>query len=150
MLVVGGTVGVGVADGVAVGCGVVVGLGVLVGIGVAVGVGLGVDVGVAVGLGVDVGAGVGFPACGGVTVGKSKRKDWYRGMLLRFSFIHTVLPIPIFAHWDRNWLSSLTVDVVKLLYSLKSAPTSVFMSLMPLDWAVCICDMAPDGLQLLK
>ena len=71
-------------------------------------------------------------------------------MLFRFSFIQTVLPIPMFAHCDRKSFSSATVDVVKLLYSLKSAPTSVFIIFMPLDCAVRICDMAPETLQLLK
>lgn len=114
--------------------------------------GVGGDVGV--GVGVVVGVGVGFGGFvgvwGDVTVGKSTPNDWYRGMLFRFSFIHTVLPMPMLAHCDRNWLSSSTVDVVKAEYSLKSAPTSVFMTFMPRDCADCIWDMAPDGLQLLK
>ncbi len=104
-----------VGDAVGVGVGVAVGRGVDVG----VAVGLGVVVGDVVGLGVAVGDGpVDVPGCGEVTVGKSSPKDWYLGMLLRFSFIHTVLPTPMLAHCDRKVLSSPTVEVVKLLYSL--------------------------------
>lgn len=120
----------------------VVGLGVVVGVGVTVGLGVGDDVGVAVGVavgrgvevGVEVGVGVGLvPDCGAVTAGKAKPKELYFGMLFWFSFIQTVLPIPMLAVCERNSFSSLTVADVKLLYSLKSAPTSVLMSFMPLD-----------------
>ena len=58
--------------------------------------------------------------------------------------------MPRSAHWVMNEFSSSTVADVKLLYSLKSAPISVFMILIPLFRADFICDMAPDTLHVLK
>ena len=76
--------------------------------------------------------------------------SWYRGQLSRFSFIHTVLATPSSSHCARKLLTSPTVLVVKLLYSLKSAPTSVFTNLRPKFCAMFIWLMAPETLQLLK
>ena len=44
-----------------------------------------------------------------MTVGKVMPNDWYLGRLFRFSFIHTVLPMPKFAHCVMKVFSSSTV-----------------------------------------
>ena len=66
-----------------------------------VGVGAGVGEGSAVGDGVDVGVGVGV---GCVTVGSLRFSVVYVFQLLRFSFIHIVLPTPRSAHCARKLL----------------------------------------------